>query len=407
MIPIEEARSYVLAGCPVLAPTPTPAADAVGLVLAERIVASEAVPPFDNTAVDGFAVVAADTTHPPVELTVAGTLPAGSAPDRAVGSGEAIRIMTGAPIPPGADAVVMVERTEVREGSGRVTVLETVRPGDNVRRSGDDLTVGQVVFEAGEVVTAGHVGVLASLGVYDVVVHRRPRVGVISTGDELVDGPGPLAPGQIRDSNRCTLLALLQDAGVDGVDLGLIPDDEAAIEAALLGAVDRCDAIVSSGGVSMGDFDYVKVVLDRVADMRWMQVAIKPAKPLAFGTITRPAGAPPVPVFGLPGNAVSSMVSFELFCRPGLRRMLGRADPLVAPLVAVTSEPLHRRPDGKLHFLRTVATSGPDGRYRVRSAGGQGSHQLWAMANANALALVPDGDGLDEGDPVEILLLRP
>jgi molybdopterin biosynthesis enzyme len=158
----------------------------------------------------------------------------------------------------------------------------------------------------------------------------------------------------------------------------------------------------------MGAFDYVKVVLDRVADMRWMQVAIKPAKPLAFGTISRddagPGGAAAVPVFGLPGNAVSSMVSFELFCRPGLRRLMGHAEPVEAPLPAVAAEPLRRRPDGKIHFVRVLAEPGPDGVHRVRSAGGQGSHQLWAMANAHGLAVLPDGAGAEPGDPVGLLL---
>ncbi len=388
--------------CPVLDPVRVRIADALGLVLAERIVAGEDVPPFDNTAVDGFAVRAADTVGAPVTLDVVATLAAGAAPDQPVGPGQTIRIMTGAPVPPGADAIVMVERTELAADGRRVRIDAGVAPGDAVRRAGDDLARGQIVFESGEVLTAGHVGVLASLGAYEVLAHPRLRVGVMSTGDELLDGPGSLAPGQIRDSNRYTLLALVAQAGGVGIDLGLIPDDEAAIESALRQAAGRCDAIVSSGGVSMGAFDYVKVVLDRVADMRWMQIAIKPAKPFAFGTIPGPGGSS-VPVFGLPGNTVSSMVSFELLCRPALRKMGGHAEPVVSPIAGVAGEDLRRRPDGKTHFVRARAASGADGRLVVSSAGGQGSHQLWAMANANVLVVLPDGDGVRAGDPVDLI----
>jgi molybdenum cofactor synthesis domain-containing protein len=238
-------------------------------------------------------------------------------------------------------------------------------------------------------------------------------VGVFSTGDELVDPGQPLGPGQIRDSNRLTLLALLRTSGCEGVDLGRVADDEDAIAAAVTAAVDRCDAVVTSGGVSMGDFDYVKVVLDRLGDMRWMQVAVKPAKPLAFGTVGRPGGGErtgPVPVFGLPGNPVSSLVSFELFARPALRRMAGRADAeLDRPLVtAVAPEGLRRRPDGKTHLTRVVCRwDGDAGGYVVASAGGQGSHQLHATARANALAVLPDGPAVEPGGRVDVLLLDP
>ena len=246
--------------------------------------------------------------------------------------------------------------------------------------------------------TPGHLGVLASVGVERVVVHRRPRVGVLSTGDELVVS-GPLARGQIRDSNRPTLLALVREAGFEAIDLGVAADDEASITSALEHAVASCDAVLTSGGVSMGDLDFVKVVLDRIGDMRWMQIAIKPAKPFAFGTVG------PTPVFGLPGNPVSSMVSFELFARPALRQMAGRRDldRLVVPAVAVDG--LRRTPDGKTHFARVVATQVDDGSWTVRSAGGQGSHQLAAMAAANALAILPDGEGVAPRGVVRTMLL--
>lgn len=395
-----------------------PVADALGLVTASEIISSEAIPQFANTAMDGFAVRSADVADAPCELRVVETIAAGHAPQVTVGPGEASRIMTGAIIPPGADAVVMVERTSLvtpsstanpnstaadgpASGNGAAEIVRvevSVPPGNHVRPVGDDLHAGTHVFAAGTELTAGHLGVLCSLGMTEVEVFPRLRVGVLSTGDELVDDGSPLRPGQIRDSNRRTLLALAQRVDVVPVDLGLSPDDPDAIETAITTGVQTCDAIVTSGGVSMGDFDYVKAVLDRIGDMRSMQVAIKPAKPLAFGTVGD------VPVFGLPGNPVSSMVSFELFARPGLRSMMGHPDPVRPTVEATAAEALPRRADGKTHFMRVLATPA-DGGVEVRSAGGQGSHMLWAMAKANALAVVPDGDGVRAGGPVDVLLL--
>ncbi|QGG96095.1 molybdopterin molybdotransferase MoeA [Actinomarinicola tropica] len=403
MIPLGEARARVLRDCHLLPVVEVPLAAARGLVTALEVRTDEDVPPFANTAMDGFAVVAADTVgatdERPVRLDVVGTVAAGSSGEVQVRSGSAARIMTGAPIPPGADAVVMVERCRPSDDGSSVEVTVEVAPGNHVRPAGDDLRAGDPVVAAGVELTAGHLGVLAGIGRRTVEVHRRPRVGVMSTGDELVEGPGPLEPGQIRDANRHTLLALLDELGCESVDLGIVPDDEAAITAAIRDGVERCDALVTSGGVSMGDFDYVKVVLDRLGDMDWMQVAIKPAKPLAFGTVDG------TPVFGLPGNPVSSMVSFELFARPGLRRMMGHEGPGRLIVDAVAVDGLARRPDGKTHFLRVQAAYGEDGRFHVRSAGGQGSHQLSAMAAASALAVLPDGDGVAPGGTVEAILL--
>ncbi|MYA25548.1 MAG: molybdopterin molybdotransferase MoeA [Acidimicrobiales bacterium] len=418
MLPLESVREFVLDRCPARAPQSVPVADALGLVTASEIISSEAIPQFANTAMDGFAVRSVDVVDAPCELRVVETIAAGHAPQVTVGPGEASRIMTGAIIPPGADAVVMVERTSLvtpsstanpnstaadgsASGNGAaetVRVEVSVPPGNHVRPVGDDLHAGTHVFAAGTELTAGHLGVLCSLGMTEVEVFPRLRVGVLSTGDELVDDGSPLRPGQIRDSNRRTLLALAHRADVVPIDLGLSPDDPDAIETAITTGVQTCDAIVTSGGVSMGDFDYVKAVLDRIGDMRWMQVAIKPAKPLAFGTVGD------VPVFGLPGNPVSSMVSFELFARPGLRSMMGHPDPVRSPVTATAAEDLPRRSDGKTHFMRVLATPS-DGGVEVRSAGGQGSHMLWAMAKANALAVVPDGDGVRAGGPVDVLLL--
>jgi len=397
VIPLEEARAYVLDRCPAPVAGVVDLRGALGLVLSGPVGAVEAVPPFDNTAMDGFAVRAADTAGAPVGLFIVGTLAAGSVSDREVGVGEAMRIMTGAPMPPGADAVVMVERTSASADDTIVTVEIEVPVGNHVRCAGEDLRSGQEVFAAGTVLGPAHIGVLASIGCRSVAVYRHLRVGVLSTGDELVTGtPGP---GQIRDSNRDALLALLEDSGITGVDLGLVADDEREIEQAILAGAADCDAVITSGGVSMGDFDYVKVVLNRIGDMRWMQVAIRPAKPLAFGLVDG------TPVFGLPGNPVSSMVSFELFARPALLSMLGNTRLDRLRVTAVSDGGLGRHPDGKVHFAR-VMVGYENGRFRVSTAGGQHSHQLSAMAAADGLAVIPDGDGIPDGGEVEVLLLR-
>ncbi len=397
VISLEEARSYVLDRVDRLGAVSVSLAEAGGLVLAEPIVAQELVPPFANTAMDGFAVIAADTADAPVTLEVAGTVAAGAPAERPLGKGQAMRIMTGAPMPEGADAVVMVERTSYDPENAEVEVEITVGEGNHVREAGEDVRPGDELFGAGTVLAAGHLGVLASVGFGSVCVHRRPVVGVVSTGDELVDDGRPLKLGEIRDSNRRTLLTMLADSGMEPVDLGIARDNEADIAEAFTNGAARCDAILSSGGVSMGAFDYVKVVLDRIGDMRWMQIAIKPAKPFAFGLI----GA--TPVFGLPGNPVSSMVSYELLARPALRKMAGHT--LVDRPVrrAITEDSLGRHDDGKTHFVRV--TGGPDetGRWHIRKLAGQGSHQLAAMARASALAIVPDGTEIAAGDEVEII----
>jgi molybdenum cofactor synthesis domain-containing protein len=394
-----DARRHVLERCPVLAAERVPLGDAMGLVLAEEIVAGEDVPPFPNTAVDGYAVRADDVAGAPVELRVIDEVAAGACSDRTVGRGEAIRIMTGAPMPAGADAAVMVEDTERLDGGSRVLVRRSVSPGDAVRRVGDDVPAGTMLFACGTVVTPAVAGVLASVNVNAPLVVRRARVAVLSTGDELVDDGSPLRPGQIRESNKTMLLGLVRAAGAEGVDFGVVRDDEAALERVLRTAAGSCDAIVTSGGVSMGDYDVVKAVLSHIAEMRWMQIAIKPAKPFAFGVLDS------TPVLGLPGNPVSSLVSFELFARPALRKMMGHSALDRPRLEAVADAPLRRRRDGKTHYVRVAGEFGGDGRYHVRSVGGQGSHQLAATATATALAVVPDGDGIDAGSAVTVLLL--
>jgi molybdopterin molybdotransferase len=305
-------------------------------------------------------------------------------------------------MPAGADAVVMVEATAA-DGDG-VQVKAAVAPGDAVRLAGSDIPQGATVFTAGTAITPAVAAVLASVNVRRPTVHPKPKVAVLSTGDELVDDGGPLGPGQIRESNKVMLVALVAEAGFTPVDYGIVRDDEAELAGVLRRAAEECDAIVTSGGVSMGDYDVVKAVLSEIADMRWMQIAIRPAKPFAFGLLAD--GDRQVPVFGLPGNPVSSLVSFELLARPALRLMAGHGEPWTRePVTAIADLPMRRRPDDKTHFVRARAAFGLDGRLHVEAADGQGSHQLAAAAHCNALAVLPDGDGIVAGGEVDVLLL--
>lgn len=445
----------VLEACTPLGPAEVPAADAVGCTLAADVVAGEAVPPWPNSGMDGIAVRAADT---PGRLRVVGYLPAGADPaGMFVGPGQAIRIMTGAPMPAGADAVVPVEdltygtaapaspqsgRSAAARpvpqgepasravapgsgsaspaaprggqpasaadglsggGGGEVEAGVGVEPGRHVRPAGGDAAVGQVVLPAGAEVTPAAVGVLSSLGLATCTVVARARVGVLSTGDELVEGGGPLRPGQIRESNRPALLAAVRADGFTPVDLGIVRDDEASIGAAIEDGAAACDAVLTTGGVSMGEADHVKGVLDVLSGgtYRWFQVAIRPAKPFAFGAVSG------TPVFGLPGNPVSCLVSYEVFARPGIRRRMGFADErLWRPLVtAEAASGFPRRPDGKVHLIRAAAEH-DGGRWLVRERGSQASNALTAMAVADVLAIVPDGDGIPAGGPVRCWLLR-
>ena len=399
MMPLADVQREILGTVAPLAPVTVPVRDALGLVTTRDVIAGEAVPPFANTAMDGYAVRAADTTgagpDAPVRLTVAGELPAGRAPTQPVGEGEAIRIMTGAPMPDGADSVVMVEYTET-DGDA-VRVMHAARPGDHVRAAGGDLAPGDLVFPAGTLLGPAHLGVLTSSSFQDVEVVPRARVGVLSTGDELVER-GPLHPGQIRDSNRPMLLAQVADAGADAADLGLAPDDESIITRTLEDALASCDAVLTSGGVSVGDFDYVKAALGRLGRMQSWQVAIKPAKPLAFGVIDG------TPVFGLPGNPVSSLVSFETFARPALLLMMGHAARFRPEVTATAERAMPRKPDRKLHLDRVRVRAEGDTYVAVRT-GDQASNVLSATAAANGLALLPDGDGVPEGGAVRVMRL--
>ena len=404
MISEHEARAHVLANVAVLAVEHRPLEAAVGAVLAVDVHAAEDVPPFVNSAVDGYAVRAADVAAVPVELIVVGEVAAGAYSDHQLQPGEAIRIMTGAPMPAGADASVMVEDTERVDGGARVLIRRSVAEGSAVRGVGDDVVSGTLLFSASTEIRPAVTGVLASVNVRTVEVVRRARVAVLSTGDELITDGAALQPGQIRESNKTMLLPMVAEAGAEAVDFGVVRDDEAVLEAVLRDAADTCDAIVTSGGVSMGDYDVVKAVLSKIADMRWMQIAIKPAKPFAFGLLRNSAGRD-IPVFGLPGNPVSSMVSFELFARPALRQMMGHTALDRPRLSAVADAGLPRRPDDKTHYVRVTGSFGSDGRYHIASVGSQGSHQLAATSLATAIAIVPDGDGIPAGGSVDVLLL--
>lgn len=392
----------MLSFCEPLAPTEVPLTEALGLVLAGPVRARDAVPPFANSSMDGYAVRSQDVAGAPARLRVVGQLMAGDDPAGAqVRPGEAVRIMTGAALPEGADAVCMVERTTL-DGSGWVVVEEAVAPRANVRPVGDDIAAGQDVFGAGEVVGPAHIGVLASVGAQMVRVTPKPRVGVVSTGDELVEPGAPLGAGKIRDSNRPALLSALRLDGFQAVDLGHAPDDEGALARAIELAAEHCDAVLTSGGVSVGDRDLVKVVLGQLGGQsaRWFQVAVRPAKPFAFCVLPRGTA-----IFGLPGNPVSALVSYELFARPALRRMGGHRLLGRPVLLAKAAEDLQREPDGKLHLLRVLLSVGSDGDLEVARSGGQGSHQMLPLARANALALLPDGPGVRAGERVSAWLL--
>lgn len=403
MIPLAEARAHVLAACAPLPPEPLPLERLAGHVLAEDVLAGHALPSFDNSAMDGYALRSLDTTAAPTRLRVLGTLTAGETTDVTVEAGTALRIMTGAPMPPGADAVCVVEATRTEDDGSTVVVETPVRVDENVRHAGEDLEKGVTIFPAGTVLGPWQVGVLASVGCPSAPVYPRPRVAVIATGDELVPPGVQLTRGKVHDSNRPALLAGLRADGFEAVDLGTVPDDEKALVEAVEEAA-RCDAVVTSGGVSVGEHDLVKAVLEKLSGgtLRPMQVAIRPARPFAFGLLAA-SGAP---VFCVPGNPVASVVSYEVLVRPALRQMAGFAQLDRPTFVARAGEAMRRRADGKLHLVLVSARVEADGEIVVVAAGPQRSHGMGAMAGANALALLPDGAGVGSGERVTILLLE-
>lgn len=403
VITLSEAQDYVRATLVALRPVDVALEEALGCVTSERIIAREPVPGFDNSSMDGYALRAADTVVAPVQLRVTGAIYAGDPSSSRLSAGEAMRIMTGAPLPLGADSVCMIEEANDNASGHTVVIGRTIKVGEFVRHPGDDIGVGQVLLEPGVVLNGAQIGVLASQGLESVRVHPRPRVGVLSTGNEL-SGPGfALGAGKIRDTNRPMLLALLRESGFTAVDLGISGDDPAEIAAALRRGVDGCDAVVASGGVSVGDLDYVKTVLKDICEgrARWMQVAIRPGKPFAYGI----AGRNATPIFGLAGNPVSTRVGFEMFVRPALCYLAGRQEVQRPTITMVLDCPMERSRDAKLHLVHAVSRLHDDGQWHVESAARPGSHLLNAVASANAIVMLPDGEGVGIGGNVSALLL--
>jgi molybdopterin molybdotransferase len=411
MIGVDQALRTILAGIAPLPAVDVPILDALGLVLAEEIVATEDIPPFRNSAMDGYAVRAADiagaSPATPVSLLVVAEGPAGYAPRGEVTPGTAIRIMTGAPLPPGADTVIRFEETDEparglatdrAPGDVAVRIFTAQDRWINVREAGEDVRRGEAVLRAGSQLRPAEIGVLASLGRATVTVHRRPVVAIVSTGDEIVPPGQPLRPGQIRDSNSATLAALVRRYGGVPRQLGVARDTVGDLTDILAAARDA-DLIMTSGGVSVGDYDMVKDVLRAEGRIEIWQVRMKPGKPLAFGRLGDK------PFLGLPGNPVAAYVSFELFARPLILRQLGHTTLRKPTLRARLTEPLANR-GGRRHFVRAHVTAGPDGP-AVCPTGEQGSGVLTALTRANGLLVVPDDvEYLDAGSLVEVEMLH-
>ncbi len=395
MKPLREAQREVIAGVGLMGPERVPIEDALHRVLVEPAVAGGPIPPFPNAAMDGFAVRASDVVDVPVTLSVNEDVPAGTVPTLAVEPGTATRIMTGAPMPQGADCVVPVEDTT--DGTaGSVAILASVDVGAHVRPAGGDIAAGEVVVQPGTRLTARHLASLASIGVAP-VVSRRPVVALMSTGDEVVEYTTErLGRGKIRDTNRVMLQAMLDGLGIPYVDLGIIGDDVESLRDAYLEAAAVGDAIVSTGGVSMGDFDFVKQILRESGSVDFWKVAMQPGKPFAFGHVEG------VPLFGLPGNPVSTFVSFEQFVRPALLAMMGATKLLRPRIRGIMGEDVSTS-DEKDVFVRVMLAGDSDGSFVAVTAGGQGSNVLSALAAADAFAVVPVGTGsVSAGDPVDL-----
>jgi molybdopterin molybdotransferase len=403
MISIDEARAYVLAGLRPPLGVEVATGEARGCVACAPVLAREPSPRFDNSSMDGYALRAADTLSAPVRLRLVGRIHAGDQPSAVVGAGEAARIMTGAPLPRGADSVCRQEDTALDADDAHVVIERAVQLGESVRRVGEDVTMGQTLVRAGDALTPAHLGVLAGQGIGSVLVHPRPRVAVLSTGNELATSDS-LSPGQIRDSNRPALLATIAAAGWVPIDLGTAGDSPEAIRAALSRGLEVGDAVISTGGVSVGDADFVKAVVAELCPdyARSMQVAVRPGKPFAFGR--SPSGKP---VFCLAGNPVSTLVGFELFVRPALRALAGFPDPVATPVGALTDVALERRPNRRTHLVHADVAVGSDGRLHVVGSSRQGSHLLSAVASANALVVLDDGGGAGVGAEVPVLVLGP
>jgi molybdopterin molybdotransferase len=398
---VAEHLAAVLDGIEPLESIDVPLLDAVGLTLAADVVAPWPLPSFDNSSMDGYAVRASDTASAspdsPVTLPVLGDVAAGATGATTVTAGTARRIMTGAPMPEGADAVVPVERTD--GGTEAVVITAAVAAGTYLRRAGEDVAAGTVVQRAGDVVSERSVAVLASVGCAHVAVVRRPHVVVISTGDELVEVGHPLEHGQIVDSNGIMLVALARATGASAWRTPHAHDDDTEFRAVLDAALRNADVVVTSGGVSMGAFDTVKAVLSASGEVEFVKVAQHPGMPQGTGRLA-PRN---VPIVTLPGNPVSSFISFELYVRPLVRRLMGRAELTRPTEPATLLEPIDS-PAGKQQYVRAVLEVGADGRRSVRPVGGQGSHVVGALAMAQALVVVPpDVARVEAGETVAVL----
>jgi molybdopterin molybdotransferase len=390
---VEEALDAILASATLTATEWLPLDQCAGRVLASHaVIAATDVPPFANSSMDGYALRAADA---PGELRLAGEVAAGSREAATLAPGSAMRIMTGAPLPSGADTVVPLE--EAVDAEGRVRVPAT-SPGAYVRAAGLDTRAGDQVELPAEPLTPASIGVLASLGIGEVEVRRRPRVAILSTGDELVPPGGRLGPGQIHDANSAALAAAVAEAGGDPVPLDRAPDDPAAVEAIVAAGIAAADVLVASGGVSVGRHDHVRGIIERLGSLDFWRIRVQPGKPLAFGAI---GGRP---VIGLPGNPVSALVTFELFVRPLLRAMLGLSGDGRLRVRARVEERMAKDMERRA-YLRVVVRRDEQG-YLAHSAGGQASSQLRPLAAANGLLIVPEGlTAAEPGETYDALLL--
>ena len=419
MISVEEARGRILASFGALEAVEAPLLEAAGQVLADDVRGGFDIPPLPNTSMDGYAVRAADTAGAapgsPRRLRVTGYLAAGSVHDGAVGPGEAVRIMTGAPIPDGADAVVPFEETDEEEQSARwedapradVRIDVEAGPGANVRPAGEDVRAGELVLPAGTILGPAQIGVLASLGLGAARVIRRPRVAILSTGDELLRPGEPLRPGAIYDSNGFSLASMAREMGAEPRVLDIAGDTVEALTARVREGLADADMLVTSAGVSRGDFDVVKEVLAREGSVGFWTVRMRPGKPLAFGTFETGEGAARrvVPHLGLPGNPVSAMMTFELFGRPAVFTMLGKPHAWERERVRAVSAERIARPDGRRFYARAIVER-RGGRHHARLTGPQGSGVLTSMALANGIVVVPeDGGPIEPGDECDVMLI--
>ncbi len=395
MLAIDAALGLIMAHAAPLDHEEVDALAADGRVLATTLQAPEAIPDLPRSAMDGYALRSADGL---AARRVVAELTAGVAPGLVIDAGTAARIMTGAPLPAGADAMIPTELCEERDGV--LFVQRAVQPGEHVHTVGQDVAPGMVVLERGTVLGAPEVGLLATLGITRVAVFRRPRVAVLSTGDELVEPGAPRPPGAVRDANRYALLAAAREAGCATIALGIVRDDEAAQRAAILQGLEQADVLVTSGGVSMGTRDLIKPILAELGTVHFGRVAFKPGKPTTFATV----GA--TLVFGLPGNPVSSLVSFEVFVRPALRALQGDTRPYrpqVRVTLATPVRPAADRPEYQRVIIRWQA-----GRLRATSTGPQGSSRLLSLHGANGLLLVPPGEAVyPVGAELEAMLTGP